>query len=103
MHRDINPYNLMFETKGDVASIKLIDFGLSEFVYEKPLFCHKCGTPGFIALEVTTDKNYDEKCDVYSAGCIFYQLLAGEQAFKGSNNTMIKKVMTSKVNLLNRK
>ena len=34
-----------------------------------------CGTPGYAAPEVFNDAgNYNEKCDVFSAGCIFFEM-----------------------------
>ena len=40
----------------------------------------RCGTPGFVAPEIISLKDnetYNEKCDIFSAGVIFYFLLRG--------------------------
>ena len=76
MHRDLKPANLMLKGK-KIAGIKIIDYGLATRTYAKrPVFAC-CGTPGFVAPELfgTGKKlSYDEKCDIFSAGVIFYIL-----------------------------
>jgi len=47
--------------------------------------CRSCGTPGYIAPEVITDKIYDEKCDIFSIGVIFYMILTGLSPINGDN------------------
>lgn len=78
MHRDIKPDNILLETGKNDYDIRIADFGLAAFIDEEILY-KRCGTPGFIAPEIISykegDKMYNEKCDIFSAGLIFYILL----------------------------
>lgn len=78
IHRDLKPENILIEDGIHSNRIKIADFGLatydstilSDFLYRK------CGTPGFLAPEILSNKEpyklYDQKVDVFSAGVIFY-------------------------------
>lgn len=72
MHRDIKPENIMFEDS--IFQLKLIDFGLTTKEGGKS----KCGTPGYVAPEIlnldTKINEYNEKCDIFSLGVIFYKM-----------------------------
>jgi serine/threonine protein kinase len=82
MHRDIKPENLMFRYKEDDQEhnrddLVLIDFGLASLTTVKEYLYRRCGTPGFVAPEIITNKKgelYNCKCDIFSAGIIFYIL-----------------------------
>ncbi|CAD8133707.1 unnamed protein product [Paramecium pentaurelia] len=88
MHRDLKPENLLLKEKDNDTDIVIADFGLACFLNEDILF-KRCGTPGFVAPEILLYKEgdpfYDEKCDVFSAGVIFYVLLTGRQPFQGTD------------------
>lgn len=77
MHRDLKPDNILLE-RGD--KVKIVDFGLATFINVNEYIFKKCGTPGYIAPEVFKyDQKdpataYDDRCDVFSAGCIFHYL-----------------------------
>jgi len=75
MHRDLNPKNIMFAKKNDLKSLKIIDFRLANL---SPISNERCGTPGYMAPEVITLKDYkskyDSKCDIFSLGIIMYKL-----------------------------
>lgn len=66
--------------------MKLADFGTSKH-FQKKMRNIK-GTPYYIAPEVL-DGNYNEKCDVWSLGVIFYILLSGYPPFNGASNDEI--------------
>lgn len=80
MHRDLKPENIMLREPNSFNDIVIVDFGLSSRtnIDAKNMLFKKCGTPGFVAPEVFECKDnrtcYNEKCDVFSAGVIFYIL-----------------------------
>jgi calcium-dependent protein kinase len=63
--------------------IKIIDFGTSTHINPGARLKSKIGTAYYIAPEVI-EKEYDEKCDVWSIGVILYVLLCGYPPFRGS-------------------
>uniref|UniRef100_A0A7S2Q5N0 Protein kinase domain-containing protein n=1 Tax=Zooxanthella nutricula TaxID=1333877 RepID=A0A7S2Q5N0_9DINO len=89
VHRDIKPRNWVYEADGQ--TVKLIDFGFSAKAYitagtGKGDMRGCMGTLGYLAPEVvraglSTDAAYTEKCDIWSLGVVFYELLAGTPAF----------------------
>ncbi len=87
VHRDLKPENIMLtsQPKDGFFQIKLIDFGAAT-IFEKGKKISKfIGTCYYIAPEVLNE-NYDEKCDVWSCGVIFYILLCGYPPFNGKTN-----------------
>ncbi|CAK62056.1 unnamed protein product (macronuclear) [Paramecium tetraurelia] len=88
IHRDLKPENLLLRTQEYPTDIVIADLGLATFLNEQIIF-KRCGTPGFVAPEILIYKQddpfYDDKCDIFSAGVIFYILLTGKQPFQGSD------------------
>ncbi|KAG7343651.1 PASTA sensor-containing serine/threonine protein kinase [Nitzschia inconspicua] len=80
MHRDLKPANIGFDIRGD---IKIFDFGLAK---ELPTvnnghldvfhFTGLCGSPRYMAPEVGMEEPYNELCDVYSFGVLFWEMMA---------------------------
>lgn len=83
-HRDLKPENFMFKEDGG-TQLKLIDFGLSQSFFQKKKMRTIAGSPCYVAPQVL-DQNYTEKCDVWSLGIIFYQLVTGELPFYSETN-----------------
>lgn len=77
MHRDIKPDNILFH-KGKV---KVADFGFAKTVSEIDQNIKKahtiCGTPLYESPQVIAGQNYSAKCDVWSTGVLFYEILFG--------------------------
>eukprot|EP00435_Cladocopium_sp_Y103_P055240 s8_g18.t1 len=82
---DIKPRNWVYEADGQ--TIKLIDFGFSVKGYLSTEGLKGCmGTLGYLAPEVVTaglsnENAYTDKCDIWSLGVVFVELLTGEAAF----------------------
>jgi CheY-like chemotaxis protein len=85
LHRDLKPANIMFRDDGSLA---LIDFGLA-----KQMRLHAAitgtgqifGTPYYMSPEQGHAEPTDERSDLYSLGCIFYEMLTGERPFTASS------------------
>jgi calcium-dependent protein kinase len=85
-HRDIKPENIMFSSASDDDSLKLIDFGLSKILSNDNKMNSIVGTIYYMAPEVL-QMNYEEKCDVWSAGVILYIMLCGKPPFFGKTDS----------------
>jgi calcium-dependent protein kinase len=89
LHRDLKPENILLEDKNrDNPVIKLIDWGGARYFSKHKKMSKVNGTPYYIAPEVLGE-TYDEKCDIWSAGVIFYILLCGYPPFNGETDKEI--------------
>lgn len=71
IHRDVKPENIVFVRK-NVLNVKLLDFGLSEYVQDQEILFKRSGTPGYVAPEILLDKSYSNQSDMFSLGVILY-------------------------------
>jgi len=102
VHRDIKPENILVQNidkkknKMEEIHIKLIDFGASNFFKENEILKLKVGSPYYIAPEVL-NKNYNEKCDIWSAGVVLYVMLTGKFPFVGqTSQKLFESIKTGK-------
>lgn len=75
-------------------NLKIADFGLSTFGSHNPrdkLF-DKCGTPCYAAPEILRSEGYTNKCDIFSLGSIFFNLVSGRYLFPGNNKDQVLKM-----------
>ena len=70
-HRDLKPENILIN---DRNQIKIIDFGFASNFHNSTLV-GQGGTRSYQAPEVLKNGDYNEKCDIWSIGHIFYMLL----------------------------
>jgi calcium/calmodulin-dependent protein kinase I len=79
-HRDIKPSNILVLNHKD--KIKITDFNISKLCRNKnfKMLTHT-GTEAFVAPEMYKNQVYNEKVDLWSAGCVLYTMLAGYQPF----------------------
>ena len=85
IHRDLKPANVLLSEFSDRAILKLADFGFAKELTVTSLTQTRCGTPLYMAPEILECKDYDGKADIWSVGCIFYEMLVGCSPFKGTN------------------
>jgi serine/threonine-protein kinase len=94
VHRDLKPDNIMVsEGSRQELRIKVLDFGLSKLVDRRmgsSLVTQPgrlLGTPLYMAPEQVAGDEADERSDIYAAGLILYEMLAGERPFKERDST----------------
>jgi calcium-dependent protein kinase len=87
-HRDVKPENFLLHDKKPDAALKIIDFGLACQLEPGKLMSTKAGTAYYVAPEVLKGE-YDEKCDIWSAGVIAFILLCGYPPFSGDTDPEI--------------
>ncbi|MEQ1894332.1 MAG: serine/threonine-protein kinase, partial [Planctomycetota bacterium] len=96
VHRDLKPDNIMV-SEGSRAElrIKVLDFGLSKLVDRRMGSSmvtqpgRLLGTPLYMAPEQVAGEEADERSDIYAAGLILYEMLAGERPFKEKDSTQL--------------
>jgi serine/threonine protein kinase len=80
-HRDIKPANIIIMSNG---RIKLADFGIARIEStDRTRTNLLMGTPGYIAPEYYLGEAIDHRIDLFAAGVLFYELLAGRAPFRG--------------------
>ena len=77
IHRDLKPENILFDDINKIDfKIKIGDFGISK---KAPNTLTQIGTNFYIAPEIMQGKKYNNKVDIYSLGCIIYELFTFRQ------------------------
>jgi len=90
-HRDIKPSNVIMTKTGRV---KIADFGIARTDTTGLTMANSVlGTPMYMAPEQFMGRPIDHRVDVYSAGVVFYQLLAGRAPFIGPQEALMYKVV----------
>ena len=84
IHRDLKPQNIMIQEDG---KIKITDFGIAMALNSTQLTQTNSvmGSVHYLPPEQASGKGSTIKCDIYSMGILFYELLTGVLPFKGDN------------------
>lgn len=87
VHRDVKCSNLFLSVDSlGCEMIKLGDFGISRVLHSSGELCAtSIGTPCYMAPELLEELPYDYKVDVWSAGCVLYELASLKRAFEASS------------------
>ena len=111
-HRDLKPANVALTRDG---AVKVLDFGLAKFLQDRGTegnFTDSSttfggtsagmilGTVGYMSPEQAKGLEADQRSDIFSFGCIFYELLSGRRAFEGDTpSEQLANVLKSDVDL----
>ncbi|XP_009880686.1 PREDICTED: serine/threonine-protein kinase Nek5 [Charadrius vociferus] len=84
LHRDVKAQNIFLSNNGKVA--KLGDFGIARQLNSTMEFAHTCvGTPYYLSPEICENRPYNNKTDIWSLGCVLYELCALKHPFEGNS------------------
>ncbi|MEO0128694.1 MAG: protein kinase, partial [candidate division WOR-3 bacterium] len=87
VHRDVKPANIIITKNGEP---KLMDFGIAKLADSTVTKTGSAlGTPSYTAPEMIKGEKVNARADIFSLGCVFYEMLTGERAFPGENITPI--------------
>lgn len=99
LHRDLKPSNIMLIDKPDGWSIRLVDFGIAKIVEGGNSVANQLtktgelvGSPLYMSPENCMGRKVDQRSDIYSLGCILYEMLTGRVPHCGETliETMFK-------------
>jgi len=91
IHRDIKPSNIML-TKDGIP--KIADFGIAQLTQQTSEL-GVWGTPSYMSPEQLKEESIGNYSDIFSLGCVLYEVLTGELAFPGENNFSIMYKITN--------
>ncbi|KAI9701294.1 MAG: G2-specific serine/threonine protein kinase [Candelina mexicana] len=98
LHRDLKPENVFL---GADNSVKLGDFGLSKIMQSHDFASTYVGTPYYMSPEICAAERYTLHSDIWSLGCIIYELCTNEPPFNArSHFELVSKIKVGKFNPL---
>ncbi|XP_064832678.1 serine/threonine-protein kinase Nek5-like [Oncorhynchus masou masou] len=84
LHRDIKAQNIFLTMKGMKA--KLGDFGIARMLNNTMELARTCvGTPYYLSPEICDNRPYNNKTDIWSLGCVLYELCTLRHPFEGNS------------------
>lgn len=93
VHRDLKPSNLLW---AEGRRVKLTDFGLARAFDESlgQVLTRPAGTPFYMAPEQIRGEPVDPRTDIYSLGCVLFELLCNRSPFDGQGNSIFHHLNT---------
>jgi serine/threonine-protein kinase len=85
IHRDVKPANIMISKAG---AVKVMDFGIARALADANSVTQTAaviGTAQYLSPEQARGEKVDARSDVYSLGCVLYEILTGEPPFIGDS------------------
>jgi serine/threonine protein kinase/tetratricopeptide (TPR) repeat protein len=90
IHRDVKPANVWLEAP--TRRVKLLDFGLARTQFNDARITSPgivVGTPMYMAPEQAQGEPLDDRSDLFSLGCVLYEMLTGRPPFDGANTLAV--------------
>ncbi|MBL0185115.1 MAG: protein kinase [Candidatus Obscuribacter sp.] len=108
VHRDIKPSNIIIsktESGGDL--VQIVDFGIARYIYEEVTKTQALtkavdifGSPMYMSPEQFLGEEITAQSDIYSLGCVLYEMLTGTPPFTDENPVkLVLKQMSEPANL----
>jgi len=94
VHRDLKPSNIML-LEGD--RVKITDFGLAKAAFGSKVMEAGLivGTPYYMSPEQLQGKDVDQRCDIFSAGIVLYEMVTGWKPFDGGDlNGVVRAILS---------
>jgi serine/threonine-protein kinase len=97
VHRDVKPANVFLQKEGAGIRVRLLDFGLAKFLAPEiggPSLTRAgqvFGTPSYMAPEQIAGQQADPRTDVYAAGIVLFEMLAGRVPFQGEASDVLRR------------
>lgn len=102
IHRDVKPSNIMLSdgmSPSEDGCVKIVDFGIAKFTQLEASDVQALtrtgevfGSPLYMSPEQCSGSSVDQRSDIYSLGCVFFEVLTGTTPFVGANalSTMMR-------------
>lgn len=105
IHRDLKPSNIVIQVDQQGNEIpKIVDFGIARLTTEsgkelKQLTMEgsTCGSPPYMSPEQCMGETVDARSDIYSFGCMMYELLSGQRPFRANSNMEVMQMQVEQV------
>jgi serine/threonine protein kinase len=89
LHRDIKNANILWKRgENDCLVVKLADFGISRHLRDGSVAHTFIGSPFSLSPEILNGSPYDNKTDIWSLGCVLFELCALSNPFGGKNASL---------------
>jgi len=96
LHRDLKPGNIIVSTLHNLDNVKIVDFGLAKLLPTVRADANRItqtaevlGSPAYMSPEQCLGNRIDVRSDIYSLGCVMYEVLVGSPPFSGDNPVQI--------------
>ncbi|XP_037095796.1 serine/threonine-protein kinase Nek5 isoform X2 [Syngnathus acus] len=98
LHRDIKSQNIFLSERG--VKVKLGDFGIARMLTHTLELARTCvGTPHYLSPEICESRPYNNKTDIWSLGCVLYELCTLKHPFEGNSlSQLVSKICRGRFN-----
>lgn len=96
-HRDLKPDNILITQSNGWPVLKIIDFGMGQFLCGGKVSTPNVTTSWYRAPEICASLNYTNVIDIWSAGCIIFEIFGSKELLRGTsddNESILNMILT---------